>query len=255
MVTQHFSIAMGPWLSFVVSNVISTMVMQGAQPSAPMVFTWISHAIPALSREGIKLMVWYTGYVTYWYWIVLTSVKNFNKLMDLLINCNVIVEITIVHHSRAVCREAQKTTLSMISWSLSASWQPKYSVWTSQPTCCYNWLPCTLHDLTHWGRVTHICIVKLTIIGSDNGLAPRQRQAIVWTNAEILLIGPLGTNFNEIGIGIQTFSLTKMHSKLSSAKWRPFCLGLNVLTHWGLMMDISINELHHHWFSYWLVVC
>ena len=24
--------------------------------------------------------------------------------------------------------------------------------------------------LTHWGRVTHICISKLTIIGSDNGL-------------------------------------------------------------------------------------
>ena len=26
--------------------------------------------------------------------------------------------------------------------------------------------------ITHWGRVTHICISKLTIIGSDNGLAP-----------------------------------------------------------------------------------
>ena len=24
--------------------------------------------------------------------------------------------------------------------------------------------------LTHWGRVTHICVGKLTIIGSDNGL-------------------------------------------------------------------------------------
>ena len=26
--------------------------------------------------------------------------------------------------------------------------------------------------LTHWGRVTHICVSKLTIIGSDNGLLP-----------------------------------------------------------------------------------
>ena len=52
--------------------------------------------------------------------------------------------------------------------------------------------------LTHWGRVTHICIGKLTIIGSDNGLSPGRRQAIIWTNAAILLIGPLGTNFSEI---------------------------------------------------------
>ena len=47
-----------------------------------------------------------------------------------------------------------------------------------------------------------------------------RRQAIIWTNARILLIGPLGTNFIEIFIGIQTFSFKK---------WRPFCLGPNVL--------------------------
>ena len=44
----------------------------------------------------------------------------------------------------------------------------------------------------------HICISKLTSIGSDNGLSPGRRQAIIWTNAGILLIGPLGTNFSEI---------------------------------------------------------
>ena len=85
------------------------------------------------------------------------------------------------------------------------------------------------NSLTHWGRVTHICVVKLTIIGSDNGLSPGRRQAIIWTNAGILSIGPLGTNFSEILIGIQTFSFKKMHFKMASAKWRPFCLGLNVL--------------------------
>ena len=84
--------------------------------------------------------------------------------------------------------------------------------------------------LTHWGRVTHICVGKLTIIGSDNGLSPARRQAIICTNAWILLIGPLGTNFSDILIGIQTFSFTKTHLKMSSAKWRPFCLGLNVLS-------------------------
>ena len=83
--------------------------------------------------------------------------------------------------------------------------------------------------LTHWGRVTHICVSKLTIIGSDNGLSPDRRQAIIWTNAGLLLIGPLGTNFSEILIEILTFSFKKMRLKVSSAKGGPFCLGLNML--------------------------
>ena len=76
----------------------------------------------------------------------------------------------------------------------------------------------------------HICVGKLTNIGSDNGLSPGRRQAIIWTNAGILLIGTLETNFSEFLIVIHTFSFNKMHLKMSSAKWRPFCLGLNVLT-------------------------
>ena len=78
--------------------------------------------------------------------------------------------------------------------------------------------------------MTHICVSKLTIIVSDNGLSPGRRQAIIWTNAGILLIGPLGTNFNEMLIEILIFSFMKMRLKVSSAKWRPFGLGLNVLT-------------------------
>ena len=82
---------------------------------------------------------------------------------------------------------------------------------------------------THWGRVTHICVGKLTIIGSDNGLSPERRQAIIWTSAVILSIGPLGTNFSEIWIEIRTFSFEKLHLKTSAAKWRLFYLGLNEL--------------------------
>ena len=66
-------------------------------------------------------------------------------------------------------------------------------------------------DLNHWGRVTHICVGNLTIIGPDNGLSPGRRQAIIWTNAVILLIGPWGTNISEILIGIQAFSFKKIH--------------------------------------------
>ena len=82
--------------------------------------------------------------------------------------------------------------------------------------------------LTHWGRETHIYVGEHANIGSDNGLSPNLRQAIIWTNAGILLIEPQGTNFNEILIEIHTFSFKKMHLKMSSAKWRPFCLNLNV---------------------------
>ena len=95
--------------------------------------------------------------------------------------------------------------------------------------------------LTHWGRVTHICVSIPTILGSDNGLSPGRRQAIICTNEWILLIGPLSTNFSEILIKILTFSFKKMHMKVSSAKRWPFCLGLNVLKTSSLPKEVSID--------------
>ena len=82
--------------------------------------------------------------------------------------------------------------------------------------------------------------VNQTIICTDNGLGPGWRQAIIWNNAGILSIWPLGTNFNEILMEIQTFLCKKMNLKMSSAKWRPSCLGLNVVTeHWRLVRWIQ----------------
>ena len=83
------------------------------------------------------------------------------------------------------------------------------------------------------------------IIVSDIGLSPDRRQAIIWTNAGILSIGPLGINFSEISMEIQTFSFKKMRLKSSSAEWQPSCLGLNVFkrvkllvhTYHTLLMD------------------
>ena len=98
--------------------------------------------------------------------------------------------------------------------------------------------------LTHWGRVTHTCVRELTTNDSDNGLSPGRRQAIIWTNAGILLIGPLGTNFSEILIEIQTFSLKKIRLKMSSAKCCSFRLGLNVLmTHFQVQGDHELNMI------------
>ena len=97
---------------------------------------------------------------------------------------------------------------------------------------CYNFSEVRTWIITHWGQVTYICITRLTIIGSDkNDLLPERRQAIIWTNTEILLIGPMGTNFSEFLIKIYTFSFRKMHFQMSSGQWRPFCLGLNVLNY------------------------
>ena len=66
----------------------------------------------------------------------------------------------------------------------------------------------------------HVCGGKLIIIGSDNGLLPGQRQAFIWTN---------GTKFNDILIEIHAFSFKKVHFKMPSGKWQPFCVGFNVL--------------------------
>ena len=97
--------------------------------------------------------------------------------------------------------------------------------------------------------MTHICASELTIIGSDNGLSPARRQAIIWNNAGLLLIEPLGTKLSEFSIGIQTFSFKKMHLNMSSAKWRPFCLGLNVLIQYKICGNAGyywLSKLSYH---------
>ena len=88
----------------------------------------------------------------------------------------------------------------------------------------------------YWDWVTQICVSKLAVIGSDNGLSPDRCQAIIRTNAGIMLIGPLGTKFSEIITGIY-ISLKKMYLKMWSGNMRPFCLGLNVFYQNGLWRE------------------
>ena len=93
-----------------------------------------------------------------------------------------------------------------------------------------------LAGLTHWGRVTHICINKTTIIGSDNGLSPGRCQAIIWTNAGILLIGTLGTNNSEISnqmsfLFIREIAYENVIWKMAAILFRPQCVKAWVLSY------------------------
>ena len=135
----------------------------------------------------------------------------------------------------------------------------KYWLRTQKVTCHYQhqWLPssltnvsASLNELTHLPLCRIYASVNWVSISSDNGLSPDRRQAIIWTNAGILITGPLGTNFNEIQLKIQKFSIIKMHFTMLSGKWRPFCPGedgLRPKSSWSCMADsifkyISLKE-------------
>ena len=116
-----------------------------------------------------------------------------------------------------------------------------------------------LNELTHWGRVTHICVGNLTIIGPDNSLSPGRRQPIIWTNAGILLSGPWGTNFSEILIGIQTFALKKNAfengvCEMASILSRPQCV--NWFWSWSApwvswnLVNIHSAKVHQSFFFF-----
>ena len=78
-----------------------------------------------------------------------------------------------------------------------------------------------------------------SLVQIDNGLSPGRCQAIIGNNAGILLIGSLGIKSNETLFEMHKFSFKKIHSKMSSGKRRPSCLGFNVLTE--LMMTHPVN--------------
>ena len=100
--------------------------------------------------------------------------------------------------------------------------------------------------------MAHICIGHRTIIGSDNGLSPVRRQAIIWTSARILLTGPLWTNFSEILIENYLLSVKKMHlNMLSEKNGGHFVSASMCLIYYSIMMLVkfltSANQKHRIW--------
>ena len=88
------------------------------------------------------------------------------------------------------------------------------------------WQPFKARTSISWGlfvttsRIPNYCCITLL---------PCRDQAIIWTNAGMLLFRPSGRNFGEILIEMYTLWFRKVHLKLSSAKLRRFCPGLNAL--------------------------
>ena len=124
---------------------------------------------------------------------------------------------------------------------------------------------------------THICIIQPWVnllrpsdtymhqqsrpsLMQINGLSSGWRQAIIWINAGILLISPLGTNFGEILIKIHISSFKYMHLKLLSGTSHPSCLGLNVLnkhaTRWWKSVFILCQSFcsNHKKYRWYLVI-
>ena len=106
-------------------------------------------------------------------------------------------------------------------WDLFAL--PRESQWYENLVNDANWkvFPISLKLISPECRI--YASVNWVIIGSDNGLLPVCGQAITRTNAHSLSIGPLGTSFCEIWTKVCDFSFMKMHLKMPSAKWQPFC--------------------------------
>ena len=119
------------------------------------------------------------------------------------------IPITQNHISKFISIQWQLTRISTLRrfpisinknrWRHILRYSNKHMISNNDDSIPITWIKiiCCLIYLTHWGRVTHICVSRLTITGSDNGLSPGRRQAIIRTNAGILLIRPLGTNFSE----------------------------------------------------------
>ena len=111
-------------------------------------------------------------------------------------------------------------------WQLRVPWLILSSFFISVYTAIW----CQLDNLSNTTVSSLLISPKRRIyasvsIGSGNGLSPVRWQAFTRTNADLLSIRPLVTNFSQIQIEIKNFSLMKMHLKMSSAKWQPFCPG------------------------------
>ena len=115
--------------------------------------------------------------------------------------------------------------------------------------------------LTHWGRVTHICVGKLTSIASDKGLSHGRRQAIIWNIAGIMLIGTLGTFNRNSNIFIEENTFENVVGEISAILSQPQCANYMKWWEsslWGIFLTKAVEhkvELPAIWHAMTLVFC
>ena len=109
--------------------------------------------------------------------------------------------------------------------------------------------------LTHWGRLPHICIGNLTIIDSDNGLSPGRRQAIIWTNAGILLFWILRNKFQwnlNSHIFIQENAFESVVCEMVTILYRPQCV--KTVVHGCINKNISSRLFSWPWVVHYVPI-
>ena len=163
-----------------------------------------------------NIFIWTAAYVGKNLYLILNTITGMHRLS---------VEIFIVWKPVDICATDKNAPDLSIACQSNIHERPSFGITHYKNHGSVQ----NMRQLTHWGRVTHICVSDLTNIGSDNGLSPGRRQAIIRTNAGILLKRPSWTNFSEFLVEFLIFSFKKMRLKVSSAKRRPFCLGPNEL--------------------------
>ena len=118
------------------------------------------------------------------------------------------------------------------------------SVNLASPSCLWSHDSWYHYASTHLPLAPHTCVVNRVSIGSNNGLSPIRRQAIIWTNTGLLSIGPIGTNFGEILI--KPFSFKKMRSKMSYVKMA----AILPKGRWVNLLSTSCLWSHNLWYHY-----
>ena len=119
---------------------------------------------------------------------------------------------------------------------------PVLWVWYSMAPSGNNELT-VLSPLTHWGRVTHICVGKLTIIGSDNWLvawtAPSNYLNQSWDIVSWTLRNKLQWNLKQNSVvSIQENAFENGVCEMASILFRPPCVNqcsVEVSEKWGQM--------------------
>ena len=119
---------------------------------------------------------------------------------------------TYIQKTSILCLKTTLSWLSMLCTRVYAFWQHD------------KWKKKFLLSSNHLDQATHICVSKPYNFGSDNGLSPVRYHTIIWTNANLLSVGPLATNVSRISMKANICTL-KMYFKMPCAKWWPYYRG------------------------------